>query len=1173
MDFNKQRSKKGTGASETEGETQGTYFVHDDIMISQTPDVDIRTSPTSTDKFVENSSADGSHSAVHSDAINQLNQDQEKYILEEMFQKGAVEPVDEDKDQQGSARDTVQQQYDAGGNLVPQVTENCGEMLKSGEHDTNEDELGGEVEEPSLKLLALPVDSLHCIASFLPAVDWANFGLTTTSASPICRDVFTKVRVHGFRCATEIVTAWVSQSQESRRENVWLLFPVSQTHLCHFVKKLGEHTDARELAALYIQAGVPVYPLSLGHSYHTLVWRMNAEARELQKQNFNRRRSSEGNTGNGDGTIAENDDRDGQSRPIDPFFVERYENRSHRMDSSPSISYLEEKCLYCFNKAAETDVRLGSRISLASRTNFAPTAPVLGPGMHHAHGQWDGRTRLPNFRPGNQTQAGHRAAAVASPTLSISEQLRPAQKIAAKVHRHLFDQHLLNRASVDDENGAMIASRISLAADFFHQNFGESPRTCEGAVPDHVSSLGEIAEGREIPQMAANDVRVPISYEGSPSSSFNIERRLGGSEFLDVAAETSFSRSGDFVNDVLARHDSFATDEFEGESRSSSNFGTPLQALAPSLLLPPPPPAPVPTPDELSSNENLSNSEPSILSSMDLEIYSFSSANSASLISHRDGAVELKSHLKTRFGVYQRRLETLLSQNDSPGFEECLLDFWDEFLPVTANVHFHDRHTAVPRVSCLHRFLTRPCPKAIGIIQCEIERIKISSKRKGVNMKGRLFPTYEYRLFIRDRRNDASVAPESSVDDESRPLRRDTVLMTAKNRGRKHLESTGVVPSPGASKKGVNNYFLYMPQQVDVDTHFRSVNRSDDAELIPNGASADLPTRAGDNNAPVLLGRLQSNFIGTEFQIFIPAIQKNAPKKPVARSSNHGVSSDSESDFDYDSGVSSDNGQTIARRRNRFHRRRSNPATARRNARETSGDHCQPHPIDEEEVSVDSESLRRPKRSYSLPSFRRSSRNSRRAVANSVDSPDSQNYQPVLCEEEDGVITYTANLLGNRPRIMDVCVPRVSSGGIPGAEWKRYISSLDDVGEATNRMLTHFKQLQQRLDSLDHNEAEDDEEHGEGGLPDDFGLLALQNRPPWWNVELGAFVLNFGGRVSVASVKNFQLCDRNDQDHIMLQFGRIQGRHAFTMDFQHPLTAVQAFAIAISSLQSRISFG
>jgi len=93
--------------------------------------------------------------------------------------------------------------------------------------------------------------------------------------------------------------------------------------------------------------------------------------------------------------------------------------------------------------------------------------------------------------------------------------------------------------------------------------------------------------------------------------------------------------------------------------------------------------------------------------------------------------------------------------------------------------------------------------------------------------------------------------------------------------------------------------------------------------------------------------------------------------------------------------------------------------------------------------------------------------------------------------------------------------------------------------------------------------------------PDDdprHGLMVLQNRPPWWNVELNAFVLNFGGRVKVASVKNFQLVERPDSDHVM-QFGRIEGRHSFTVDFEWPLSPVQAFGIAISSLQSKISFG
>ena len=113
----------------------------------------------------------------------------------------------------------------------------------------------------------------------------------------------------------------------------------------------------------------------------------------------------------------------------------------------------------------------------------------------------------------------------------------------------------------------------------------------------------------------------------------------------------------------------------------------------------------------------------------------------------------------------------------------------------------------------------------------------------------------------------------------------------------------------------------------------------------------------------------------------------------------------------------------------------------------------------------------------------------------------------------------------------------------------------------------HLKTLQQRRN--DNTTADENEDPS---LQDDFGLMSLQNRPPWWNVDLAAFVLNFGGRVSVASVKNFQLCDREDHENIMLQFGRIDGRHSFTMDFSYPLSPVQAFAISISSLQSKISF-
>jgi hypothetical protein len=59
-------------------------------------------------------------------------------------------------------------------------------------------------------ILTLPIDSLHCIASFLYPKEWTAFGQCGKGTGRLCREIFRRVRMHGFRCATEVVTAWVS---------------------------------------------------------------------------------------------------------------------------------------------------------------------------------------------------------------------------------------------------------------------------------------------------------------------------------------------------------------------------------------------------------------------------------------------------------------------------------------------------------------------------------------------------------------------------------------------------------------------------------------------------------------------------------------------------------------------------------------------------------------------------------------------------------------------------------------------------------------------------------------------------------------------------------------------------------------------------------------------------
>ena len=83
-------------------------------------------------------------------------------------------------------------------------------------------------------------------------------------------------------------------------------------------------------------------------------------------------------------------------------------------------------------------------------------------------------------------------------------------------------------------------------------------------------------------------------------------------------------------------------------------------------------------------------------------------------------------------------------------------------------------------------------------------------------------------------------------------------------------------------------------------------------------------------------------------------------------------------------------------------------------------------------------------------------------------------------------------------------------------------------------------------------------------------LLVLHNKAPVWNEETQSYVLNFHGRVTQASVKNFQIVHPQSQDYIVMQFGRV-ATDVFTLDYRYPLCAIQAFGIALSSFDNKLA--
>ncbi|XP_045766051.1 tubby-related protein 4 isoform X2 [Maniola jurtina] len=78
--------------------------------------------------------------------------------------------------------------------------------------------------------------------------------------------------------------------------------------------------------------------------------------------------------------------------------------------------------------------------------------------------------------------------------------------------------------------------------------------------------------------------------------------------------------------------------------------------------------------------------------------------------------------------------------------------------------------------------------------------------------------------------------------------------------------------------------------------------------------------------------------------------------------------------------------------------------------------------------------------------------------------------------------------------------------------------------------------------------------------------LVMHNKAPMWNENSQVYQLDFGGRVTQESAKNFQIEYHGKQ---VMQFGRIDG-NAYTLDFQYPFSALQAFAVALANVTQRL---
>ncbi|KAK6644879.1 hypothetical protein RUM43_001155 [Polyplax serrata] len=129
-------------------------------------------------------------------------------------------------------------------------------------------------------------------------------------------------------------------------------------------------------------------------------------------------------------------------------------------------------------------------------------------------------------------------------------------------------------------------------------------------------------------------------------------------------------------------------------------------------------------------------------------------------------------------------------------------------------------------------------------------------------------------------------------------------------------------------------------------------------------------------------------------------------------------------------------------------------------------------------------------------------------------------------------------------------------------------SSDDDNGFSGDEAFTsssHFKDLEtfqkaQLRQKLKRGKVRD------GNTTPKVRELVMHNKAPMWNENSQVYQLDFGGRVTQESAKNFQIEFKGKQ---VMQFGRIDG-NAYTLDFQYPFSVLQAFSVALANVTQRL---
>ena len=149
-----------------------------------------------------------------------------------------------------------------------------------------------------------------------------------------------------------------------------------------------------------------------------------------------------------------------------------------------------------------------------------------------------------------------------------------------------------------------------------------------------------------------------------------------------------------------------------------------------------------------------------------------------------------------------------------------------------------------------------------------------------------------------------------------------------------------------------------------------------------------------------------------------------------------------------------------------------------------------------------------------------------------------------LARKQQALLVYKTNVLGRVPNAMSLVLPK------PG-ELQTY-GDEEGEGEKVDNSVMYKAYTNNKATKAASQ------------------FVVLETKKPRWNPKMEAWTMDFKGRAKLASKKNFQLVDVEEEERLLMLFGKMT-KNRWCLDYSPPMSPLTCLFVAMTAFSAKLA--